>query len=289
MGSQGAGGCTNCQLSRAPNYACTTTGFTKREESEYDAFGAGHSSTSISAGLGMAVGRDMKGKKNHVLAVIGDGAITGGMAYEAMNNAAYLNSRVIVVYNDNGQVSLPTGEPSAGGTGPAGSLSAYTTRLIASKPFQTFRDTAKTINKLFPAEIQQANAKIDEYARGMVIGGTLFEELGFYYIGPVDGHDLDNLVPILENIRDREGSQPVLLHVKTDKGKGYPPAEAASDKYHGVPKFDVASCKKYVSPEKTPLTIAIDAMIARKRNESKVIIERGTTNAVLNQTPTARR
>jgi len=181
------------------------SGFAKRSESEYDVFGAGHSTTSISAALGMAVAFDLQGRQRNSVAIIGDGAITGGMAYEAMNNAAYLNSRVIVVYNDNGQVSLPTGEPSAGGTGPAGSLSAYTTRLIASKPFQTFRDTAKTINKLFPAEIQQANAKIDEYARGMVTGGTLFEELGFYYIGPVDGHDLDNLVPILENIRDREG------------------------------------------------------------------------------------
>jgi len=181
------------------------------------------------------------------------------MAYEAMNNAAYLNSRVIVIYNDNGQVSLPTGTPSAGGTGPAGSLSAYTARLIASKPFENFRDTAKSINRLFPREIQEANAKIDEYARGMVSGGTLFEELGFYYIGPVDGHDLDNLVPILENIRDRGGNQPVLLHIKTEKGYGYPPAEAASDKYHGVPKFDVATGKKFTSPAKTPSYTAIFA------------------------------
>ena len=220
------------------------SGFAKRSESEYDYFGAGHSTTSISAALGAAVAFDLQGRQRNSVAVIGDGAITGGMAYEAMNNAAYLNSRVIVVYNDNGQVSLPTGTPSAGGTGPAGSLSAYTTRLIASKPFQTFRDTAKALNKLFPVEIQQANAKIDEYARGMVSGGTLFEELGFYYIGPVDGHDLDNLVPILENIRDREGTQPVLLHIKTDKGKGYAPAEAASDKYHGVPKFEVSTGRK---------------------------------------------
>lgn len=200
----------------------------------------------------MATAFELQGlTQRNSVAIIGDGAITGGMAYEAMNNAAYLNSRVIVVYNDNGQVSLPTGTPSAGGTGPAGSLSAYTARLIASKPFQNFRDTAKSINKLFPREIQQANAKIDEYARGMVSGGTLFEELGFYYIGPVDGHDLDNLVPILESIRDRGGSQPVLLHIKTLKGFGYPPAEAASDKYHGVPKFDVATGKKQVSPAKT--------------------------------------
>jgi len=230
------------------------SGFAKRSESEYDAFGAGHSTTSISAALGMAVAHELRGldQERTSVAVIGDGAITGGMAYEAMNNAAYLNSRIVVIYNDNGQVSLPTGTPSAGGTVPAGSLSAYTSRLIASKPFQDFRDIAKSINRLFPSEIQQANAKIDEYARGMVSGGTLFEELGFYYIGPVDGHDLDNLVPILENIRDRGGKQPVLLHIKTDKGKGYPPAEAASDKYHGVPKFEVATGKKLTAPAKTP-------------------------------------
>jgi len=228
------------------------SGFAKRSESEFDPFGAGHSTTSISAALGMAVAFDLQGLSRTSVAIIGDGAITGGMAYEAMNNAAYLNSRVVVIYNDNGQVSLPTGTPSAGGTGPAGSLSAYTTRLIASKPFQNFRDTAKSINKLFPKEIQQANAKIDEYARGMVSGGTLFEELGFYYIGPVDGHDLDNLVPILENVRDRGGNQPVLLHIKTEKGFGYPPAEAASDKYHGVPKFEVSTGKKLTTPSRTP-------------------------------------
>merc|ERR1719235_1900712 len=235
------------------------SGFAKRVESEYDYFGAGHSTTSISAALGAAVAFDLQGRQRNSVAVIGDGAITGGMAYEAMNNAAYLNSRVIVVYNDNGQVSLPTGTPSAGGTVPAGSLSAYTSRLIASKPFQDFRDIAKSINRLFPSEIQQANAKIDEYARGMVTGGTLFEELGFYYIGPVDGHDLDNLVPILENIRDRGGKQPVLLHIKTDKGKGYPPAEAASDKYHGVPKFDVATGKKLTPKNAAPSYTAVFA------------------------------
>merc|ERR1719454_1277369 len=249
------------------------SGFCKRKESEYDYFGAGHSTTSISAALGAAVAFDLQGRQRNSVAVIGDGAITGGMAYEAMNNAAYLNSRVIVVYNDNGQVSLPTGTPSAGGTGPAGSLSAYTTRLIASKPFQTFRDTAKSINKLFPVEIQQANAKIDEYARGMVTGGTLFEELGFYYIGPADGHDLDNLVPILENIRDREGNQPVLLHIKTDKGKGYAPAEQASDKYHGVPKFDVATGKKASSPKGPPsyTSVFADTLIDIAANDRSVV------------------
>jgi 1-deoxy-D-xylulose-5-phosphate synthase len=250
------------------------SGFAKRSESEYDPFGAGHSTTSISAALGMAVAFEQRGlsRQRHAVAIIGDGAITGGMAYEAMNNAPYLNSRVIVIYNDNGQVSLPTGTPSAGGTAPAGSLSAYTTRLIASKPFQDFRDIAKSINKLFPKEIQEANAKLDEYARGMVTGGTLFEELGFYYIGPVDGHDLDNLVPILENVRDRGGNQPVLLHIKTEKGYGYPPAEAASDKYHGVPKFDVATGKKATSAGSTPSYTAIfaDTLIDIAANDRSV-------------------
>lgn len=251
------------------------SGFAKRAESEYDIFGAGHSTTSISAALGMAVAHELQGldKVRTSIAVIGDGAITGGMAYEAMNNAAYLNSRIVVIYNDNEQVSLPTGTPSAGGTVPAGSLSAYTSRLIASKPFQDFRDIAKSINKLFPSEIQQANAKIDEYARGMVSGGTLFEELGFYYIGPVDGHDLDNLVPILENIRDRGGKQPVLLHIKTDKGKGYPPAEQASDKYHGVPKFDVATGKKLTTPAKTPsyTSVFADSLIDIAATDRSVV------------------
>eukprot|EP00321_Phaeocystis_globosa_P008801 CAMPEP_0118829298 /NCGR_PEP_ID=MMETSP1162-20130426/22906_1 /TAXON_ID=33656 /ORGANISM="Phaeocystis Sp, Strain CCMP2710" /LENGTH=727 /DNA_ID=CAMNT_0006760453 /DNA_START=21 /DNA_END=2204 /DNA_ORIENTATION=+ len=250
------------------------SGFAKRSESEYDPFGAGHSTTSISAALGMAVAFEQRGlsRQRHAVAIIGDGAITGGMAYEAMNNAPYLNSRVIVIYNDNGQVSLPTGTPSAGGTAPAGSLSAYTTRLIASKPFQDFRDIAKSINKLFPKEIQEANAKLDEYARGMVSGGTLFEELGFYYIGPVDGHDLDNLVPILENVRDRGGNQPVLLHIKTEKGYGYPPAEKASDKYHGVPKFDVATGKKATSAGAAPSYTAIfaDTLIDIAANDRSV-------------------
>merc|ERR1719310_1566279 len=236
------------------------SGFQKRAESEYDCFGAGHSTTSISAALGMSVGKSQKGKQqNNCIAVIGDGAITGGMAFEAMNNANYLQARMITVLNDNGQVSLPTGTPSAGGVVPSGALSAYTSRLISSKPFADFRQVAKGISSLFPEEIQQINAKIDEYARGIVTGGTLFEELGFYYIGPVDGHDLDNLVPILENIRDREGSQPVLLHVKTDKGKGYPPAEAASDKYHGVPKFDVATGKKLTPKNAAPSYTAVFA------------------------------
>lgn len=222
------------------------SGFAKRSESEYDAFGAGHSSTSISAALGMSVGKLLTNKRvNNCIAVIGDGAITGGMAFEALNNAGYLRSRMVVILNDNGQVSLPTGTHSAGGVVPAGALSSYTSRLLSSKPFQDFRSFAKGLNRLMPSELQDLNAKIDEYARGLIQGGTLFEELGFYYIGPVDGHDLDNLVPILENLRDSPSTKPVLLHVKTEKGYGYPPAEAASDKYHGVAKFDVSTGKQF--------------------------------------------
>jgi 1-deoxy-D-xylulose-5-phosphate synthase len=222
------------------------SGFAKRSESEYDAFGAGHSSTSISAALGMSVGKLLTNKRvNNCIAVIGDGAITGGMAFEALNNAGYLRSRMVVILNDNGQVSLPTGTHSAGGVVPAGALSSYTSRLLSSKPFQDFRSFAKGLNRLMPSELQDLNAKLDEYARGLIQGGTLFEELGFYYIGPVDGHDLDNLVPILENLRDSPSTKPVLLHVKTEKGYGYPPAEAASDKYHGVAKFDVSTGKQF--------------------------------------------
>lgn len=218
------------------------SGFCKRKESSYDSFGAGHSSTSISAAQGMSVGKSLLNKRrNNNIAVIGDGAITGGMAYEAMNSAGYLRSRMIVVLNDNGQVSLPTGVPTAGGVVPASQLSAYTSNLLLSKPFQNFRDFAKDLNKLLPGDLQDINKRIDEYARGVVSGGTLFEELGFFYVGPIDGHDLDNLVPILEKLRDSPSNKPVLLHVKTDKGKGYPPAEAASDKMHGVGKFDLGT------------------------------------------------
>lgn len=218
------------------------SGFCKRKESEYDSFGAGHSSTSISAAQGMSVGKSiLKKRKNNCIAVIGDGAITGGMAYEAMNNAGYLSSRMIVVLNDNGQVSLPTGTQSAGGVRPASQLSAYTSNLLVSKPFQDFRDFAKGLNRLFPENVQDVNERLDEYARGIVTGGTLFEELGFFYVGPIDGHDLENMVPILEKLRDSESNKPVLLHIKTTKGYGYPPAMAASDRMHGVAKFNIGT------------------------------------------------
>jgi len=236
------------------------SGFCKRSESVYDSFGAGHSSTSISVAQGMSVAKSMLNKrKNNCIAVIGDGAITGGMAYEAMNSAGYLRSRMIVVLNDNGQVSLPTGTQSAGGVVPASQLSAYTSNLLVSKPFQDFREFAKDFNRLLPEEVQNLNKRIDEYARGIVSGGTLFEELGFYYVGPVDGHDLENMVPILEKLRDSPSNKPVLLHIKTNKGQGYPPAEQASDKMHGVGKFDLATGVQYKGKATAPSLTSIFA------------------------------
>lgn len=250
------------------------SGFTKREESEYDPFGAGHSSTSVSAGLGMQVAHDMLGISAVSIAVIGDGAITGGQAYEAMNNAGYLKNRMIVILNDNGQVSLPTGTKTAAGVAPSGALSDYTSQLLSSRPFQDMRSMAKQFARLFPEEIQDAAAQVDEYTRGiMARGGTLFEELGFYYVGPVDGHKLDALVPILENVRDMPGNKPVLIHVKTEKGHGYAPAEAAFDKYHGVAKFDVASGKQHKSVSKTPAYTSIFAktLIAEAEHDRKIV------------------
>jgi len=221
------------------------SGFAKRSESPYDAFGAGHSSTSISAIQGMAVAKELQFRqRNNCIAVIGDGALTGGMAYEAMNSCGYLNTRMIVVLNDNGQVSLPTGMNSAGGTVPVGGLSDYTSRLLSSKAFVDFRQVAKGLSKLLPGPLPDVSARLDEYARGLVSGGTLFEELGFYYVGPVDGHELHNLIPILENLRDSDVKKPILLHVKTEKGHGYPPAVAASDTMHGVAPFDIATGKQ---------------------------------------------
>ena len=208
------------------------SGFTRRSESEYDPFGAAHSSTSISAGLGMAVARDFKGETNNVIAVIGDGAMSAGMAYEAMNNAGSMDSRLIVILNDNDMSIAP----------PVGAMSAYLSRLLSSRSYLGLRQLAKQIGeKILPKTLTSIAEKAEEYARGMVAGGTLFEELGFYYVGPVDGHNLDHLVPVLKNIRDTDKTGPVLIHVVTQKGKGYGPAEAADDKYHGVSKFDVVT------------------------------------------------
>jgi 1-deoxy-D-xylulose-5-phosphate synthase len=204
------------------------SGFTKRKESEYDAFGAGHSSTSISAGLGMAVARDLAGAKNNVVAVIGDGSMSAGMAYEAMNNAGAMHSRLVVILNDNDMSIAP----------PTGAMSAYLARLGSGRAYMKLRDFGKQLTKNLPKRLDQAISRAVEHARGYVTGGTLFEELGFYYVGPIDGHNLDHLLPVLKNVRDME-SGPVMVHVVTKKGKGYPPAEAADDKYHGVNAFDV--------------------------------------------------
>ncbi|GJQ14785.1 hypothetical protein GpartN1_g6576.t1 [Galdieria partita] len=255
------------------------SGFTKRAESEYDSFGAGHSSTSISAALGMATARDLSGKRNHCIAVIGDGGITGGMAYEAMNNCGYLNHRVIVILNDNNQVSLPTGTTTAGGVSPAGALSKYTNRLLSSSPFLSIRSLAKDLSRIFPHQVQGLAAKADEYARTLFTGGgTLFEELGFYYVGPVDGHSLEDLIPILENVRDMHGIKPVLIHVKTEKGRGYPPAEKALDKYHGVTSFDVETGKplKKQDVKSSPVPLSYSSIFAntliREAEEDRKIV-----------------
>lgn len=251
------------------------SGFTKRDESEYDPFGAGHSSTSISAAVGMAVARDLDGRKNHCVAVIGDGAITGGMAYEAMNFAGYLRNRTIVILNDNGQVSLPTGHNSAGGVRPSGALSDYTSRLLSSKAFLDVRGMAKTVSEqLFPDPLQNFAKQVDAYTRGMINqGGTFFDELGFYYVGPVDGHNMESLVNILENVKNLGGDKPVLLHVKTEKGRGYRPAEVAFDKYHGVAKFDVHSGQQHKSVSKNPAFTKVfaDALIKIAEKDQKTV------------------
>jgi len=217
------------------------SGFTKRAESEYDPFGAAHSSTSISSALGHAIGRDFKGKKNNVIAVIGDGAMSAGMAYEALNNAGALNSRFVVILNDNDMSIAP----------PTGAMSAYLSRIVSSKEYRGLRHIGKEFAKLFPRRIREAARKAEHYARGMVTGGTLFEELGFYYVGPIDGHNLDHLVPVLENVRDDPQGGPVLVHVVTQKGHGYAPAEQSADKLHAVaPKFNVVKTDADKAQEK---------------------------------------
>ena len=239
------------------------SGFTNRSESEYDPFGAGHSSTSISAGLGMAVARDQLGRDNHVVAVIGDGAMSAGMAYEAMNNAGSANSKLIVILNDNDMSIAP----------PVGAMSAYLSRLISSKPYLSLRHLAKDIAEQLPRPLRTAARRAEEYARGMVTGGTLFEEMGFYYIGPIDGHNLDHLLPVLQNVRDAEDDKPVLIHVVTKKGKGYGPAEASADKLHAVAKFDVVTGaqSKPKSNAPTYTRVFANALIAEAERDSRVL------------------
>tara|TARA_Y100000589_G_scaffold166958_1_gene158944 strand:- start:305 stop:2224 length:1920 start_codon:yes stop_codon:yes gene_type:complete len=207
------------------------SGFTKRAESEYDPFGAAHSSTSISAGLGMAVARDLKSEKNHVIAVIGDGAMSAGMAYEAMNNAGAGNSKLLVVLNDNDMSIAPA----------VGAMSSYLSRLISSTSYRSLRDLAKQLASHLPKQLERTAKRAEEYARGLVTGGTLFEELGFYYVGPVDGHNLEHLLPVLQNIKNAKQDKPVLLHVVTEKGRGHPFSEKSLEKYHAVQKFDLVT------------------------------------------------
>ncbi len=239
------------------------SGFTRRVESEYDPFGAAHSSTSISAGLGMAVARDLSGRKNHVVAVIGDGSMSAGMAYEAMNNAGAMDSRLIVVLNDNDMSIAP----------PVGAMSAYLSRLLSSKPYQSIRHIGKEFTKHLPEPLKIAARRAEEYARGIVTGGTLFEELGFYYVGPIDGHNLDHLIPVLRNVRDAVDEGPILVHVVTKKGHGYPPAEKSPDKYHGVTKFDVITGAQVKPPSNAPsyTKVFAQALVQEAEHDPKIV------------------
>ena len=218
------------------------SGFTKRSESEYDPFGAAHASTSISSALGFAVSRDLQGRKNRVVAVIGDGALTGGMAYEGLNNAGSMDTRLIVVLNDNEMSIAP----------PVGAMSGYLSRLISSKRYRSIRDIARHAAERFPRVVEHGVKRAEKFARGLVTGGTLFEELGFYYVGPIDGHNLDHLLPILRNVRDDAAEGPILVHVCTKKGKGYAPAEESADRYHGVSSFDVDTGAQQASSSNAP-------------------------------------
>ncbi|CAI0403862.1 unnamed protein product [Linum tenue] len=249
-------------------------GFPKRDESDHDAFGAGHSSTSISAGLGMAVARDILGNNNNVISVIGDGAMTAGQAYEAMNNAGFLDANLIVILNDNKQVSLPTATLDGPAT-PVGALSSALTKLQASTQFRKLREAAKSITKQIGSQAHEVAAKVDEYARGMISasGSTFFEELGLYYIGPVDGHNVEDLVTIFEKVKAMPAPGPVLIHIVTEKGKGYPPAEAAADKMHGVVKFDVKTGKQFKtkSPTLSYTQYFAESLVKEAEADSKVV------------------
>jgi len=238
------------------------SGFTRRDESPYDPFGAAHSSTSISAAMGFAAARDLSGGNNNVIAVIGDGSMSAGMAYEAMNNAGAKGSRLIVVLNDNDMSIAP----------PTGAMSAYLARLVSSRTFMQLRDIGKQITKRLPKFIEVGAKRAEEFARGMAMGGTLFEEMGFYYVGPIDGHNLDHLLPVLRNVRDAKVG-PILVHVVTQKGKGYGPAEAADDKYHGVAKFDVVTGKQAKPKANAPsyTKVFAQSLIAEATRDEKIL------------------
>ncbi len=238
------------------------SGFTKRAESEYDPFGAAHSSTSISAGLGMAVARDLSGRKNHVISVIGDGSMSAGMAFEAMNNAGAIDARLIVILNDNDMSIAP----------PTGAMSAYLARMASGRTYLGMRDIGKKLTAYLGKRVDRAITRAVEHARGYVTGGTMFEELGFYHIGPIDGHNLDHLIPVLRNVRDNYDG-PVLIHVITQKGKGYAPAEAASDKYHGVNKFDVITGTQSKPPANAPSYTSVfgSSLVIEAQHDDKIV------------------
>ena len=238
------------------------SGFTRRAESEYDPFGAAHASTSISAGLGMAVARDLKGENNHVVCVIGDGALSAGMAYEAMNNAGAAKTRLIVILNDNDMSIAP----------PVGAMSAYLARLISGRTYSRMRDTWERVGRRLPRRMEQFIHRAFEHGVGVVTGGTLFEELGFTYVGPIDGHNLDHLLPVLKNVRDNEKG-PTLVHVVTQKGKGYPPAENSVDKFHGVVKFDIATGAQVKGKAAAPVYTKVfaESLIKEARKDGKIV------------------
>ncbi len=239
------------------------SGFTKRSESEYDPFGAAHSSTSISAGLGMAVASAIQGKPRNVIAVIGDGSMSAGMAYEAMNNAGAEKANLIVILNDNDMSIAP----------PVGAMSAYLSRTISSRPFLSVREFMAKMAKNFPGPIERVAKRADEYARGLLTGGTLFEEMGFYYVGPIDGHNMDHLLPVLRNLRDTEHKGPFLIHAVTQKGKGYAPAETSGDKYHGVQKFNVITGEQQKAPPGPPAyqKVFAQSLIAEAEVDDRIV------------------
>ncbi|MEE2997237.1 MAG: 1-deoxy-D-xylulose-5-phosphate synthase [Pseudomonadota bacterium] len=239
------------------------SGFTTRNESSYDPFGAAHASTSISAALGFSVGSELQSKGNKAIAVIGDGAMTGGMAYEALNNAGAMDNKLIVILNDNDMSIAP----------PVGALSAYLSRLISSKSYRSLRDIGLHMSEKFPRPMKRAAQRAEEYVRGMLTGGTLFEELGFYYVGPIDGHNMEHLIPVLRNVRDDHADGPVLVHVVTQKGKGYEPAEQSADKYHGVGKFNVVTGTVDKGNANAPsyTKVFADSLITEARDDDKIV------------------
>lgn len=238
------------------------SGFTKRAESVYDPFGAGHSSTSISAGLGMAAARDLAGGNNNVIAVIGDGALSAGMAYEAMNNAGAMDSRMVVILNDNDMSIAP----------PVGAMSAYLARILSGTTYRSFRRFLKDLANYLPDSLKERARQMEEYTRGFMTGGTLFEEMGFYYVGPIDGHNLDHLLPVLENVKKMKNG-PVLVHVVTKKGHGYGPAEASADKYHGVSKFNVVTGEQQKSKPAAPSYTGVfaEALMDEAARDDKIV------------------